>query len=321
MKDQKKTIKYAISLAAGWAWGVSILVGMQAVQEKGVLPFIIWAVANSFALPVFGFIAFRIPNLHRVIENKLIQSFLTAIMIFCLWIQMNSIKQSLQSINGLPEIWSNIIPIAFVVVFIIVLYNNGIVRNIIIDNPLWIICYVLLVAIMIYALIRQPGFNNIELVKDKQEIGWGFSTWPILFSGPIMNIQNWQMAEKLNKEGYMRAHTWAGVIFAVYMVFVFCLSYFRFDEIMNIVFVPVILCITLSTIDAAIVGMQKIGGNIVGIILAAVSLVIWPFLADLGILNLWTFMGNARWFVALGCICAALIITYFQKRGKINEKK
>lgn len=46
---------YAMSLAASWAWGTSLVVGMQIIQEKGIIPFLIWAVANSLALPLFRF--------------------------------------------------------------------------------------------------------------------------------------------------------------------------------------------------------------------------------------------------------------------------
>ena len=43
------TLFYAMSLAATWAWGTSLVVGMETVQTKGWIPFIIWAVANSLA--------------------------------------------------------------------------------------------------------------------------------------------------------------------------------------------------------------------------------------------------------------------------------
>ena len=44
MKDNLKkrsTFMYAMSLAASWAWGTSLVVGMQTVQTKGLIPFLI----------------------------------------------------------------------------------------------------------------------------------------------------------------------------------------------------------------------------------------------------------------------------------------
>ena len=71
------TLFYAMSLAATWAWGTSLVVGMETVQTKGWIPFIIWAVANSLAIPLFGFIAYRIPNLDKVVNSKIVSIFTT----------------------------------------------------------------------------------------------------------------------------------------------------------------------------------------------------------------------------------------------------
>lgn len=318
MKNQK--LKYSVSLAAGWAWGVSLIVGMETVQQKGIIPFFIWAFANSIALPVFGLIAFRIPNLYKVVENRFIQGFMTIIMIFCLWIQLNSIQQTLLNSNLLPHIWCSIIPIAFAVLLMIALYNNGIVRNVLIDNPLWIICSILLVGLIIGGFAFGVEHNEILSFANKNDIKWAFSTWPILLCGPIMNIQNWQMAEKLNSEQKMNAHIYAGIIFAVYMIFVFVLSFFKLNTIMTLVLVPVIMCITLSTIDASIVGMQKIGGKKIGLALSLFTICFWPFLQKFGVLELWTFMGNARKYVATFCIFVSIIISIKEKKGVSNAK-
>lgn len=317
MKNQ--TLKYSISLAASWAWGVSLIVGMQTVQQKGAIPFFIWAFANSLALPIFGLLAYRIPNLEFVIRHKVVQAFMTIIMIFCLWIQMNSIQQTLSDSGLFSDIWSSIIPIIFALVMIVALYRDGVVRNVLIDNPLWILCFILLIAIIIKGVVSKVQCTEIVALSNNNDLKWAFSTWPILICGPIMNIQNWQMAEKLNSEKKMKAHTYAGIIFAVYMLLVFGLSFFKFDHIMNLVLVPIIMCITLSTIDASVVGMQKIAGEKVGAVLSVATVGFWPFLQRFGVLELWTFMGNARKYVALICIVVAIIITINERRGTKNE--
>ena len=84
-----------MSLAASWAWGTSLVVGMETVQTKGFIPFLIWAIANSLAIPLFGFIAYRIPNLEKVVNSKIVMIFTTIVSIFCLWIQLNAIYQYL----------------------------------------------------------------------------------------------------------------------------------------------------------------------------------------------------------------------------------
>ena len=89
MKEKFKknsTFMYAMSLAASWAWGTSLVVGMQTVQTKGIIPFLIWAIANSLAIPLFGFIAYRIPNLERVVNSRVVMLFTTIISVFCLFV-------------------------------------------------------------------------------------------------------------------------------------------------------------------------------------------------------------------------------------------
>lgn len=308
------TTRYAISLAASWAWGVSFVVGMQTVQEKGMLPFWIWAIANSLALPLFGKIAYRIPNLERVVHNKVVQLFMTGIMVFCLWIQMNAIRQTLSGTGLFSDTTCAVIPIVLALLLTAGLYTDGLIRNILLDNPLWIGCYLLLIVIMIYGFLTGQPHYEIDAVRAPEEIKWALNSTLILFAGPIMNIQNWQMAEKLHEENRMHAHTLAGIIFGVYMLFVFTLSFLKFDTFMNMILVPVILCITLTTADAAIVGMQRIGGRNIGTVLSLLAIIFWRALQDIGVLELWTIMGNARLHVAVICIIVALLITVIEKK-------
>ena len=136
-----------------------------------------------------------------------------------------------------------------------------------------------------------------------------------------MNIQNWQMADKLNEEKCIeRSHVLAGVFFGIYMLFVFALSFFKFSNVMLIIQIVAIMCITCTTIDASIVGMQKIGGRKIGFAIALITVVCWQFFISMGVLDLWTFMGNIRKYVAAGCIVIALIWQFCEKRGKKSEE-
>ena len=46
--------KIGVSVAASWAWGTGFIVGMGTMQEKGLIPFLIWGVANISTLVIFG---------------------------------------------------------------------------------------------------------------------------------------------------------------------------------------------------------------------------------------------------------------------------
>lgn len=315
----KSSFFYAMSLAASWAWGTSLVVGMQTIQEKGIIPFLIWAIANSLALPLFGFIAYRIPNLSKVVNSKIVTFFTTIVMVFCLWIQMNAIYQYLNNLNFITDIASKIISIAIMIFMVIALYKDGLVKSIFIDNPLWFLCYALLFVLLILGFVFQVERYSLVSVVNQKEISWALNSCIILFSGPIMCIQNWQMAEKLKAENKMKAHYTAGLLFALYMAFVGCLGYFHFNGIMNIILVLVVLCVSLSTEDAAIVGLQKIAGKKIGVIIALIAIALWNFVSSMGVMGLWTTMGNMRKYVAGACIIVAIGMYFYQKR-KNREK-
>lgn len=304
---KNKTILYAMSLAASWAWGVSLVVGMQTIQTKGIIPFSIWAIANSMALPLFGLIAFRIKRLKDVISTKLVCLINTIIMIFCLWIQMNAIYQYVCTLPHTNETFVRIITIVIALIMAVILFRDGLVKSIYTDNILWYICYGVLIILFIVACATKVECYDITLVSNEKEIRWALKSCLILFSGPIMNIQNWQMADKLNKEKKMKAHYLAGVLFAVYMIFVSMLAQFKFSGLMNIFLVIIVLCVALSTMDSAIVAMQKIAGKKVGLGIALITIASWVFVIPMGVMDLWTTIGNARYIAAIVCIIAAYI--------------
>ena len=193
------------------------------------------------------------------------------------------------------------------------LYKDGLIKSIFIDNPLWALCYILLLILLICGLVFNVNKFNIVGLVDKKEISWALNSCIILFSGPIMCIQNWQMAEKLKEENKMKSHYIAGGLFAIYMAFVGILGYFQFNGIMNIILVFVVLTVALSTADAAIVGLQKIAGKKIGMIIALIAVAVWNFVSDMGVMGLWTTMGNMRKYIAAACIIIAIAMYIVEK--------
>lgn len=317
--ENKSSFFYAMSLAASWAWGTSLVVGMQTIQEKGIIPFLIWAIANSLALPIFGFVAYRIPNLSKVANSKVVTFFTTIVMVFCLWIQMNAIYQYLNNLSFITNIASKAISITIMIFMVIALYRDGLVKSIFIDNPLWFLCYILLFILLILGFVFKVEKYSLVSVVNQKEIWWALNSCIILFSGPIMCIQNWQMAEKLRSENKMNAHYIAGLLFALYMVLVGCLGYFHFNGVMNVILILVVLCVSLSTADAAIVGLQKIAGKKVGVVISLIAIALWNFVSSMGVMGLWTTMGNMRKYVAGVCIIVAVSM-HFIKRKKGKDK-
>lgn len=309
---------YAMSMAASWAWGTSLIVGMQITQERGTIPFIIWAIANSLSLPLFGAIAFRIKRLDDIIKTKPVLLFTTAVQCFCLWIQMNAIYEILTKYHIAGDIAAKGIAIAIATFFLFGLYNNGLMRNVSTDQPIWLICYIGMVAIAIIGFASGSGFQSIPLLNSNEDIHWALYTCIVLFSGPLMDIQNWQLARKVYAEKRMKSYGLAGILFALYMVLVYVLAYLNFNRAMDIIMVLVIICVATSTINNAIVGVQEIAGKKVGFGIAALCIVSWQIVIPMGVMGLWLTMGTARIYVSIACIAAAMIWAYkdSKKRNK-----
>ena len=313
-------LMYAMSMAASWAWGTSLVVGMQIAQTRGTIPFIIWAVANSLSLPLFGFIAFKIKNLDAIMKTKPILLFTTGVQCFCLWIQMNAIYEILIKYNIAGDFGAKFVAIAIAVFFLFGLYKNGLMRNVSTDQPIWSICYIGMVAIAIIGFASGSGFQSIPMVNSDADINWALYTAIVLFSGPLMDIQNWQLARKVYAEKRMHSYLLAGILFAVYMVLVYVLAYQQFNRAMDVIMVLVIVCVATSTINNAIVGVQEIAGRKVGFCIAGICIASWQIVIPMGVMGLWLTMGTARIYVSAACIATALLMSWRQRKMLSNGR-
>ena len=292
---------YAFSLCASWAWGTSMVVGMEIVQTRGVIPFLIWATANSFALPIFGWLAFKIPNFHEAIKSKPVTLFQTAVECFCLWIQMNAIYQYLVKFGIASDLMGKVVAILVAVFFLFLLSSDGTMRNVFTDQPIWSICYGGIIAIMLIGFLGGHNTMTLAMVNSTSDIWWAIYTCFVLFSGPFMDLQGWVVAEKIKSEDRMKAYNYAGLLFALYMGLVFLLSMLEFNRVMSVIMVIVICCVATSTINDAIVGVQRIAGKKVGFVIASVCIVAWQIVIPMGVMGLWLTMGTCRIYVSLAC--------------------
>ena len=319
-KQNHMLLYYAMSMAASWAWGTSLIVGMQIMQDRGLLPFLIWATANSLSLPLFGLIAFRVKKLDRIMQSKAVLVFTTAVQVFCLWIQMNAIYEILTKYSITGDTTAKVVAIAIAVIFLFALFKNGLMRNVSTDQPIWTICYIGMIAIAIIGFASYSGNNTIPIVNSSGDISWALYTCIVLFSGPLMDIQNWQLARKVRDEGRMKSYALAGVLFAIYMALVYLLAFLQFNRVMDIILVLVIVCVATSTINNAIVGVQEIAGRKVGFGIAALTIASWQIVIPMGVMGLWLTMGTARIYVSAFCIAIALIWQHKENESRNRLK-
>ena len=74
-------LKMGLSMAASWAWGVSLAVSFSILETKGFIPFAIWGFCNVSALLVFGMFTLKYPAYLNWMDNRIAKLFMFIIQI------------------------------------------------------------------------------------------------------------------------------------------------------------------------------------------------------------------------------------------------
>lgn len=296
-------IKTGASIAASWAWGTSLIVGMQIAQQKGLEAWCIWAIANTLTLAFFGFLT-RCGILgQHIFEKRPIKIMALIIQCFCLIIQMNIIFVVLCDM-GISETGAYLSAVAIGWIFTLAMYKHGITTSIWTDCWQWaitMVAIVIIIAIGIYQDVPHLIFPE----SSSNDVLWGIWSACILLSGPIGDVQHWQRAEITDKG---TAFYWGSLFFGVYMLLVFSMAHFQFTMSMNIILLLAVLCVTSSTIDSIAVAMHEISNKKIGTISALFICTFWGVFAHIGIIELWSKAGVFRVLFALLILCMALKI-------------
>lgn len=290
----KADLRIGASVAASWAWGTSLIVGIQLAQQKGLGAWCIWAAANTLTLALFGWLT-RCGLLGRhVFDRRWIKVMALIIQSFCLVIQMNIIFMVLKDI-GVSETGSYLSAVAVGWTFTLAMYRHGL------STSIWTDCWqwgMTMAAIVV--IIGMGLWQNVPRVvfseSSSGDILWGVWSACILFSGPIGDVQHWQRAEVT---GRGTAFYWGSFFFGLYMLLVLVMAHFQFTTGMNIVLLLAVLCVTSSTIDSIAVAMHEISNKNVGTLVALLICSFWGVFAHIGIIELWSRAGVFRVAFAL----------------------
>ena len=293
-------VKLGMSAAASWAWGTSLIVGMQIAQQKGLSAWIIWAVANSLTLAFFGLLA-RAGILGRhVFDKKPVKWAALGIQCLCLVIQMNIIYEVLLGF-GLLAWQSYAVACSVGVVFTLWMYKHGLRTSIATDIWQWGITLCSIAVILIIGVITGAPLRVFP-VSTLSDILWGSWSACILLAGPIGDVQHWQRAEVAGKSS---AYMWGAWFFALYMGLVLAMACFEFSPLMNGILLIAVLCVTSSTIDSIAVALHEVSNKQVGTAVALFICLAWGVFSHIGVLSLWSHAGVFRVAFALCILCMA----------------
>lgn len=302
------SIRLGVSAAASWAWGTSLIVGMEIAQSKGLLAWFIWATANCLTLVFFGELTRRGVLGRHVFDKLLVKWSAILVQVFCLVIQLNIINQVVLQFGASPMV-SYLIATAVGVFFTLLMYRRGLETSILTDNYQWAITMLSIVAIVAVG-VWQGVPRVVYPTSATSDILWGIWSAVILMSGPIGDVQHWQRAET---SGRGKAYAWAALFFAIYMGLVLVMSMFQFNALMSAILFIAVLGVTSSTIDSIAVALHEVANKKVGTVVALFICVFWGVFAKMGIVELWSKAGVYR-------VAFALLILFIATKTVFSAK-
>ena len=294
---KKSFWRIGFSGAASWAWGTSLIMGQQIVQEKGLIAWIIWAVCNSLTLALLGWLYNKKIITPEVYNRKEVKAIALIIQLFCLLVQLNFINQQLLKLFN-NEVAAYLITMAIGFIFTLMVFKKGLPMSVNTDIIQWILAIVSIVAIIIVGITTKVP-HQVFAKTSGSGVLWGVWSGLILFAGPIGDVQHWQ---RVSEDSSKKAYYLGAGLFAMYMCLILCMAVFKFSKLMNVILLLTVLCITTSTIDSIAVATHEIKNKKVGTLVALFMCVAWGLFVRIGMIDLWSSFGVIRFAFAVGIL-------------------
>ncbi|MCK9326411.1 MAG: hypothetical protein M0P69_13040 [Bacteroidales bacterium] len=301
------TVAMGLSLASAWAWGVSIIVGTQVIQEKGLTAFLIWAAANALALTLFGWVAGKISIRETIADampgvlRPLYRYFTLLIQFFSVLVNITAIMTAC-SMLGLPAYAGY----AFTFILFMVVLLKGFdanVRGDIFFILVWMVVLAGVVAIM-------PKDIPVVVVSEGKDILWAAWGAVILLCGPVVDQQHWQRRASMRDKFSMNPFLLGSAIFAVYMALIGLLGIYGAN--CPVAVAVIILCVAGSTLLSALSALSCYGRTVRAsrwIMAGCYTIASACLVLNLSVLTIWQVYGSLR-------IIPALYIFWLALKGK-----
>ena len=304
--------KIGVSVAASWAWGTGFIVGMGTMQEKGLIPFLIWGVANISTLVIFGLL-FRTGVLSaKLFNSKWVKAIALVLQCVIFVLNANVINNILLKV-GISEGASYWITCLVGVVLVAMMYSKGLVASVFTDNIQVLVTYVLGALLVVLG----ASCSDVYEIPTNVDGGIGWAVWSavILLTSPIGDMEMWQRAEA-DEQG--KAFYIGAGVFSVYVLLIALCSRFVFTPMMNTVLLFMMIAVCSATLDSVIVCFHELGNKDIGTVAALVLCLVWGVFKKVGIIELWGQIGIVR--VAICVSILILGVLDYKKRMKEKEE-
>ena len=299
--------------------------GVTMTQTYGVVPSLIWVLGNTAACILFGAAAQKIPKVREVFGSRIMLWICGLMCVFQAWLSMNGM-QAVFADTVLGEGTGTVIAYAESIVFLIILFRFGMIRNVLTDNFGWLLVYLLAVGVTVGAVVYSRGQMNtlpLGLNAECMKAGiWkavlllpGPFTYPYFFEILSYNEANPDGTQKVNVK---RAFTLGGVFFGLYMAIIFLLAWTQFSPALNVVKAVLITLIGTSTLSSSMYSIYIAFGKKAGLAVNAGLIGLWHVLVPLGVMGMWTLMASVRIYFVAGAILFAIVWNVREKRKAVT---
>lgn len=316
---------YALSICATWAGIGSLMNGITMTQTYGAIPSLIWVLGNVLACIVFGLCAMKIPKVREVFCSRIMKWVCGIMCVFQAWLSMNG-TQTVFADTPLGADFGTSIAYIMAAIFLYILLEYGMIRNVLTDGVGWIIVYLLAVLVTVAAAIQSRGsYNAIPMIADSDSMRQGIWKAILLLPGPftypyffeILNYND-HNGDGTHKVNVKQAFALGGIFFGIYMAIIFPLAWVKFSPALNIIKAVLITIIGASTLSSSMYSIYIAFGKKAGLGINLGMIVGWAFLMPLGVMGMWTLMASVRiYFVAAG-ILFALCWHAYEKRKAVS---
>ena len=316
---------YALSICATWAGIGSLMNGVAMTQTYGIVPSAIWVFGNTVACILFGYLAFKIPKLREVFNSKIMLWICGLMCVFQAWLSMNGM-QAVFADTILGEDSGAFIAYAEAIIFLIILFRCGMIRNVLTDGFGWLVVYLLAVIVTIAALVHSQGnFNTISMGLEYEPMAQGIWKSILLLPGPFTYPYFFKILDynEDNKDGtkkidIQKAFTLGGIFFGIYMLIIFALAWVQFSPVLNFIKAVLITIIGTSTLSSSMYSIYIAFGKKMGLLINIGLIAFWHILIPLGVMGMWTLMASVRIYFIVGAIAFAYLWATIEKRKAVQ---
>lgn len=277
------------SIAISWAWGTSLILGMQIAQTKGVSAFFVWAFANCATLTFFGQLYKRGVLTEAIIERRWVNTTMLVIQLFCLLIQLKVLSEVLTFFVPSP-LTNYAVTAGIGLLFVFGMYHRGLDMSIFTDNFQGAGTIIALVVMLGFCWSLDAGIRVLPS-SSASDLSWAAWSACILMSGIITDTQHWQRA-KVNGNGH--AFEAATVFFAIYLGLVFALSHYVLPAVCQWLLLIAVIGVTTSTIDSVAVACHRMVNKKIGTLVCSLLCLGYGLFLSVGLVELWSYFGVIR---------------------------